>query len=42
MKVFKESAKQNELGAYLSIVSQVPTKDLSEEEKEIIREEMQT
>ena len=42
MKVFKEAAKQNELNTYLSIVSQVPSKDLSEDEKEIIREEMQT
>ena len=40
MRVFKEAAKSNELSAYQSIVSQIPHKDLSDEEKEIIREEM--
>jgi hypothetical protein len=42
MRIFKEQAKSNELNAYHNIVSQIPMKDLNDEEKEIIREEMQT
>ena len=42
MTMFREAVKSNELGAFFSILSQIPQKDLSEDEKEVVREEMQT